>query len=424
MTPTDDLGESPPTIDEPRLLDRLHELAQIGAEPSGGVTRLAYTEADVRGRDLVARWMTEAGLEVRVDPACNLIGSTSGTEAEAAPLVVGSHLDTVANGGRLDGAYGVLAGVEVAAALLKDGPTRHPLSVVAFANEEGAGGADSFDGSRAIVGRPNSLTAVDRAGHTLSQRLDRAGGASSDLPSAAWTNGLAAFVELHIEQGPVLDETGISLGAVTGITGRRNIDVTIEGKANHAGTTPMGMRTDALTAAARAILLVEQLPEATGVRVATTGIVDAYPNVRNVVPGTVTLGVEMRDLHLDPLDAATTELRRRMAELATETDTTITLDEVGAEEPVLTDPVLTDIVTKAAALQGIPCTPLASGAGHDAQVMADLGPIAMIFVPSRDGASHSPREHTDPDDLVAGAKVLLTSISLLDEHLHHTGRQQ
>ncbi|MEZ5407296.1 MAG: M20 family metallo-hydrolase [Acidimicrobiales bacterium] len=412
-----------PGLDGPRLLARLAELAAVGAEPSGGVSRLAYSAADVAGRDLVASWMAAAGLVVEVDAACNLIGrlepppDAGAGPARAKPLVVGSHLDTVVDGGRLDGAYGVVAAVEAVAALTAAGHRwRHPVAVVAFANEEGAGGTDGFDGSRAIAGRPNPLDGTDRHGVSLGRRLDGAGGRSGEQASAAWPGPVAAFLELHIEQGPVLDEAGIPLGVVTGITGRRSLDVVIEGRANHAGTTPMDLRRDALVAAARAILAVEAVAgPGQMVRVATTGTVEVWPDVRNVVPGRARLGVDLRDLDDTALDRAVAHLREVLAGIAAATGTDITVTVDGIQPPAPADEGLMAVLEESAGERGLAHTRLASGAGHDAQVMAALGPMAMLFVPSRHGVSHSPREHTDAAHLVAGAEVLALALARLDQ---------
>ena len=411
----------PPTLNDSRLLYRLNELASIGSVPGGGVTRLAYSAEDVAARDRVGEWMTEAGLTVEVDPACNLIGSAPGTAAESqlslSPIVSGSHLDTVINGGRLDGAYGVVAAIEVAAALR--GHHQHPLTVVAFANEEGVGGAESFDGSRAIVGRPGPLDAVDRSGRSLAQRLDSAGGCSAKLGQARWRRRLAAFFELHIEQGPILDQANSAIGVVTGITGQRKINIDIVGRANHAGTTPMDLRCDALAVAAEAVLIVQGLPKSTGVRVATTGICTTHPNARNVIPSRVHLGAEVRDLDLETIERATTELSARLDALASRSGAAITLSIVDTQPPVPTDAHLLRLLEAAAEHVGSTAVRMPSGAGHDAQIMADLGPTCMLFVPSRDGLSHSPAEYTDPDALVLGAKVLLAAVIRFDQEVSH-----
>lgn len=403
-------------IDASRLLGRLDELGRIGATANGGVTRLAYSAEDVAGRNIVAGWMRTAGLEVELDAAANLIGRTDGT---GPALVLGSHIDTVVDGGRLDGSYGVLAAIEVAAALrAHSSAPRHRIIVVAFANEEGARGSTGFDGSRTVIGRPNPLQGTDRDGRTLAARLAAAGGRPGDLASAAWDPGsVAAYLELHIEQGPVLEAAGVALGVVTGITGRRNIDVTVVGAANHAGTTPMDGRRDALTTAARIVLAVEQLPARGLLRVATTGALEVFPDVRNVVAGRARLGLDLRDLDESRLDAAVVALRVDLAAIATTSGTTITVELAGAEIASPTDERVMAAFDAAAAASGLPALRLVSGAGHDAQVMAELGPIGMLFVPSRRGVSHSPFEHTNPRDLASGAAVFLDAVERLDRSL-------
>lgn len=403
-----------PAIDGARLLARLDELATISATPAPGVTRLAYSPQDVQARDLVAGWMREAGLATEVDPAGNLIGRRPGTAKGAGVLATGSHLDTVVEAGPLDGAYGVVAAVEVAAALQKaDVALRHDLAVIAFSNEEGARGTPGMVGSLAIVGRLRAadLDVADDEGVRLRDRIAAAGGDPDRIADAAWPAGeLAAFVELHIEQGPVLDDAGLRAAVVTAITGRATVDVAIEGAANHAGTTPMGRRADAAVAAARVILAVNELAGPDGVRVATAGHVEVSPNVRNVVAGAATVGVDLRDTDDDRVVAAVARLRADAAEIAEATGTRISVAVRSSVAAVPAAPWLADCVRAAIAELRLPCTELPSGAGHDAQIMGALGPVAMAFVPSIAGISHAPGEATRPDDLVAGADVLCRAL--------------
>ncbi|GAA1752496.1 hydantoinase/carbamoylase family amidase [Luedemannella helvata] len=402
-----------PAVDGARLLARLDELATYSATPAPGVTRLAYSAEDIAARELVAGWMREAGLTPQVDEAGNLLGRRPGGGA-ATVLAIGSHLDTVVDAGPLDGAYGVVAAVEVAAALRAAGvQLRHDLAVIAFSNEEGARGTPGMVGSLALTGqlRPADLDIPDDEGVALRDRIAGAGGDPDRIRAAAWPAGrLAGFIELHVEQGPVLDDAGLRAGVVTAVTGRATVDVTIEGAANHAGTTPMGRRADAAVAAARIVLAVRELAGADGVRVATAGHVELAPNVRNVVPGRATVGVDLRDTDDDRVVAAVARLRAAAARVAGQTGTRI---DVAVRSRVVAAPAapwLAGCVRTAVAELGLPCVDLPSGAGHDAQIMAALGPIAMAFVPSLAGVSHAPGEATRPEDLVAGADVLCRAL--------------
>lgn len=403
-------------VDGRRLLDRLAALARIGGLPGGGVTRLAYSPEDVRARELVAGWMAEAGLQPSVDPAGNLLGRRPGGGARGL-LAIGSHLDSVVEAGPLDGAYGVVAAVEVADALTRAGVRlRHDLVVVAFSNEEGARGTPGMVGSQAIAGllTDADLAAPDAEGVPLGERIAASGGDPGRIAAAAWREPLAAFLELHIEQGPVLDAAPAVVGVVTGVTGRANVDVHVTGVANHAGTTPMRARRDALVAAAELVLAVQRLGRDGHVRVATAGQISAAPGVWNVVPGAATLTVDIRDADDARVDRAIELLREAAAGVAARTGTRIEVRRGPSVPAVPTDPRLAGAVAAAADALGLPRLNLPSGAGHDAQVMARLGPVGMAFVPSVAGVSHSPRERTRPEHLVAGANVLLNALLTAD----------
>lgn len=409
-------------LDGDRLLDRIDQLSRIGADARGGITREAWGDADLEARDLVARWMAAADLHPRVDAAANLIGRSPGRGDRW--LATGSHLDTVVQAGPLDGTYGVLAALEVASSLHDAGyHMDHGLLVAAFANEEGARGTSGMTGSYACVGHSEEAPPdeVDDEGVTVGERIAAAGGDPDRLREARWdADEIDAFLELHIEQGPVLHTNGTSIGVVSAITGRQALDLTITGVANHAGTTPMDLRHDALTAAADVVLAVESLPGPGSVRVATCGHLLVGPNVRNVVPGRVELGIELRDEDPETLAAGT----RRLLEL---------IDAIAARRGVAMDrrlgqmvpPVTSDarIVDAARAVCERAATTwelLPSGAGHDAQVIGRMLPIGMVFVPSIGGISHSPRERTDAHHLVIGAEVLLRTLLELDAVLTST----
>jgi N-carbamoyl-L-amino-acid hydrolase len=405
-------------VDTRRLVARLAELAGYTDTPGAGVTRLAYSARDVAARDLVAGWMVEAGLRPEVDAAGNLIGWRAGHAGLSGILACGSHLDTVLNAGALDGAYGVVAAVEVAAALHAAGVAlRHDLAVVAFSNEEGARGTPGMVGSLAITGQLTAaqLAEPDDEGVPLAERIRAVGGDPDAIASAAWPSGrLAGFLELHIEQGPVLDAAGASIAVVSGITGRATVDLLVTGVANHAGSTPMAARRDAAHAAALLILAVRELTGDAGVRVATTGALVLEPGVRNVVPGRARIGVDLRDLSDARIATALERLRAEATRIGAVTGTVVEVLPRSAVPAVPADSRLAGCVRAAATGYGLAPLELPSGAGHDAQVMAALGPVGMVFTPSIGGISHAPEETTDPDDLATGAQVLCRALLLAD----------
>jgi hydantoinase/carbamoylase family amidase len=403
-------------VDGGRLLDRLDQLASIGSGSGAGITRLAWSPEDREAQSLVGTWATAAGASLHIDPAGNLIAERPGSRGGAEPIVTGSHLDTVIGAGSLDGAYGVVAGIEVLACLAEQGLVLdHPLRVVAFSNEEGVV-APPFTGSRAISGGfvESELSSPGPDGRTLASRLLDAGLDPAAVSRARWSESVTAAIELHIEQGPVLDHAGVGIGAVTGITGQRRGSIRVTGHANHAGTTPMGARHDALVAAAQVVLGVQALATAGPADVATVGRLDTKPGVPNVVPGEVVLSVDVRTLDEAAGDLAIQRLRTHLAEIARATGTTIELDVSPPTRAVLTDPELRSMVIESAERRGLGCMELPSGAGHDAAHLARLGPMAMIFVPSIAGISHNAAETTPPEALVAGVQVLLDVIRRAD----------
>ena len=409
---------SEPRVAGQRLLDRLGRLAAIGADPAGGVTRPAYSPEDVRARELTAGWMAEAGLDVWVDEAGNLFGRLPGSDGFPAALVAGSHLDSVTRGGPLDGPAGVLSALEAAAALRQAGTVlRHDLVVAAFSNEEGARGTPGMVGSKAVAGllTTDDLARPDAEGVVLADRIRQAGGDPERIGGAAWVPGrMAAFLELHIEQGPVLEAGRARIGVVSAITGQVKVTAVITGEPNHAGTTPMSLRRDAATAAARLVLAVETLAADGHVRVATTGVLTIGPGVGNVIPGEATLGIDLRDGDADCIEAAVKLLDEWAADIARRTGTRIDLRPGPVQRPVATDPGLSACVTRAAESLGAPWLAMPSGAGHDAQIIAAIAPVAMVFVPSVGGVSHAPTEATAPDDLIMGADVVLRALLAAD----------
>lgn len=409
---------SGPRIDGERLLARIRRLAAITDGRHGGVTRPAYSPQDAEARNLVARWLSEAGLAVRTDQAGNLFGRLPGSGGRRAALVTGSHLDTVMEAGPLDGTYGVLAAIEAADALRSAGlRLGHDLVVAAFSNEEGARGTPGMTGSKAVAGLITAadLARADDEGVTLAARIAAGGGDPGRLGEAVWDAAdVAAFLELHIEQGPVLEGLRRRIGVVTAITGQAKADITITGQANHAGTTPMCERHDAAVAAAHLVLAVQSLAADGHVQTATTGVVRTGPGVRNIVPGRAVLGVDVRDTEQHRITGALERLADAARAVAQLTGTTVELCPGPVIAPVPADPWLAGCVAAAAGELGVPPHSLHSGAGHDAQIMARLAPTAMIFIPSTGGLSHCPQEASTPDDLVLGADTLLRALIRAD----------
>jgi len=396
-------------IDAARLMHRLDALAQVGAIDGGGCCRLALTDADRQGRDLVVAWMYELGLEVTVDAIGNVCGVQAGRRADAAPVMTGSHIDTVRTGGRYDGNYGVLAGLEVLQTLRETGVrTEHPLAVGVFTNEEGARFAPDMLGSLVYAGGMPLDEALDvRAidGARLGDELQRIGYAGTAVPGALRPH---AFVELHIEQGPVLDTEGATIGAVQDLQGISWQSLTITGQSNHAGTTPMHLRHDAGYAAAAVATFVRELTRRIGPpQVATVGRIELHPNLINVIAARATLTVDLRHTDEAALQRAEAEVADFLRRLAQDEGVTIESRALARFEPVRFDEAVVQRIEDVARRLGHAPRRMTSGAGHDAQMLARVCPAAMIFVPSVRGISHNPAEHTAPEHLVAGADVLL-----------------
>lgn len=391
-----------------RLLQTIDEHARIGAIDGGGVCRIALTDADRQGRDQLVAWMKDLGLDVRVDGIGNIFGTRAG-RTQAAPVMTGSHIDTVATGGRYDGNYGVLAGLEVVRWLNQRGQvTERPLVVAAFTNEEGVRFQPDMMGSLVHAGGlplQQALDTVGTDGTRLGDELQRIGYAG-DLACGAMVPH--AFVELHIEQGPVMEAEGIQIGAVQDLQGISWQEITLAGQSNHAGTTPMRLRRDAGHGAAAIAVFVRELAlRYGGSQVATVGAIDLHPNLVNVIASRARLTVDLRNTDDAVLQRAEHELAQFVATLAAEQRLTVATRQLVRFEPVRFDPRLVRLIEAAANARGHCTRRLTSGAGHDAQMMARVCPSAMIFVPSAGGISHNPREHTDAADLARGANVLL-----------------
>ncbi len=407
-----------PAISSRRLNQTLEELGRFGDSPDG-MQRLAFTPADMAGRDYTMSLMRRAGMEVRIDPGGNIIARREGTDPNLPAIAMGSHIDTVPNGGKYDGALGVMGGIEVVQALSDASVSlRHPVEVLVFTNEEGTRFHRWLFGSRAMAGtlEPGDLTAVDDEGVLMSSRLADIQGNMDRVQRAARQPGeLAAYLELHIEQGPTLHQSGVPIGVVTGITGRWVYEADIVGTPNHAGTTPMSGRHDALVSASRLVLEVQRMASELEVcRVGTAGTIHAYPGAVNVIPGQVKVGFEFRDLDMASLAAADAEIRSLAAGIAVQDGVSIDITRFEATQSAPIGGEMQELVAAAAERAGLAHQRVPSGAGHDAQSMAGITEAAMIFVPSVDGVSHSPGEYSTPEACANGAQVLLELLLLAD----------
>jgi beta-ureidopropionase / N-carbamoyl-L-amino-acid hydrolase len=408
-------------VEQERLWTTLQKLGEFGKNSEGGVSRVGFTEADLAGRSYAMGLMREAGLQVRVDPAGNIFGLRGGSE-KLPLLLFGSHIDSVPHGGNYDGDVGSLGAIEVIRALSEAHlTTRHPLEVVIWTNEEGGRFYSGLVGSSAAAGvlPPDIATRQDENGEKLSDWLTRMGGDASRIAAAKITPGtVSGYLELHIEQGAVLDEAKVPIGVVTGIVGISLRTCTATGFANHAGTTPMNKRKDALAAASKAVLAVrEEIRADTGRQVGTVGWMKIEPGASNVIPGKVTFPVELRDLDTEKVNRIAERIRQRLEGISREENVEITCTEPDFHAPALTAPAFQDAIRASAREAGLGTLDLPSGAGHDAQNAARFAPVGMIFVPSRGGISHSPFEYTAPDQAANGAEVLYRTLLRLDAQL-------
>jgi N-carbamoyl-L-amino-acid hydrolase len=393
-----------PQINRDRLLERLAAFNRIGALPSGGNCRLALSDADRAGRDLLVQWMRELSLTVTIDAIGNIIGVRSGA-ADKRPVMFGSHVDTVATGGRYDGLYGVLAGLEVC---------QRPLALSAFTNEEGSRFPPYAMGSLVYVGGlaladAYAIRGID--GRSVKEELMRIGYLGSAEPG--WLRP-HAYLELHIEQGPILEDEKFTIGAVEGITGLIWSEVTVEGRSGHAGTTPMHLRHDAALTSAEIIALVHRVAQKFGGhQKGTVGRIELYPNLVNVIAERAVLTIDLRNTDQSRLEAAERELTSAFAQLEEGGSVSISTRNLARFEPVAFPLEIVSLVETTARDLGRPSRRLPSGAGHDAQMMARICPSGMIFVPSVGGLSHNVREETRPEDLEAGAAVLMHAVMRL-----------
>ena len=409
-------GQSPSQlrVNGNRLNTHLTELAQFGKTPEGGTQRLAYSEADLQARQYVMKLMRAAGLEVTIDAAGNILGRRPGTDGALKPLMIGSHIDSVPQGGSYDGQVGSIGAIEVTQTLTENNVRlRHPLEVVIFQNEEG-GTIGSIALARGLTEK--DLNLVSNSKKSIREGIRFIGGDPDRLSTIVRKQGdIAAYVELHIEQGGILQNEKIDIGVVEGIVGVYWWDVTVEGFANHAGTTPMNQRRDALLAAAKYIEAVNRIVTSIpGRQVGTVGRIQAFPGAYNVVPGKVATTLGLRDLDAAKVRMIFGRIETEVRQIEAATGTKFEFIQTNASPPALTDQRVQRLIDDSAKQLGLSTKLMPSGAGHDAQEIAHLGPVGMIFVPSRDGISHSPREFSKPEDIINGANVMLHTLLRLD----------
>lgn len=405
-------------VNQNRLENSLMQLAEFGQKPNGEGNRVAFSDGDIEGRDFTMKLMREAGLDVSIDFAGNIIGKKDGKNPRLPTIAFGSHIDMVPDGGNYDGCVGSMASIEVVNTLKENNiVTEHPLELIIFSNEEGG-----VMGSRALVGElpESALEIKNSTGFSMGQGMRRIGGNPDKLTEVIRKKGdLAAFLELHIEQGAILYNEKVDIGVVEGIVGLNWWDVTFKGFANHAGTTPMNSRQDALLAAAKFIIAVNDITRSfEGKQVGTVGRIKASPGAPNVIPGEVVLSLEIRDLSSDKIQEVYRAIEAKGFEIAKASNVEIEFKALSTTgKPALMNSNIQKTIASAVADLNLTHKQMQSGAGHDAQDMAHIVPSGMIFVPSKDGISHSPREYTSPKDMANGANVLLQTILKLDTTL-------
>ncbi|WP_425636249.1 M20 family metallo-hydrolase [Algoriphagus yeomjeoni] len=405
-------------VNQNRLSGLIKELSTYGKNEAGGSDRVAYSPHDIAARKFLIQKLEKLGLEVSVDFSGNIIAKKAGSNPRLKPIIFGSHIDEVPNGGDYDGPVGSMGAIEVMETLLENNiTTLHPLELILFTNEEGG-----VVGSRAIAGQlsPEALLTKSSSGLTQSEGIRAVGGNPDRIMEVKREKGdIAAFLELHIEQGGNLEKNQKQIGVVEGIVAIEWWQFTFKGMANHAGTTPMNMRKDPMLPAAKFILAVnETVKSYEGAQVGTVGKIEAFPGAGNVIPGEVTLNLELRDLSSEKIWKIYAELESKARAFAEESGTELQIvhQEV-ASKPALANPAIQKAIENSASSLGLSTMYLPSGAGHDAQEMARLGPIGMIFIPSKNGVSHSPQEYSSPEAIANGANVLLQTILRIDKEL-------
>ena len=408
--------KSPLQINAERLEAQLQKLSTFGMNSKGGNDRVAFSDYDLAARAYLTEYLTALGLTVEIDAAANLIAKKKGKDQSLPVIAFGSHIDAVPNGGHYDGNVGVMGAIEVVETLIENNiQTQHPLELIIFSNEEGA-----IFGSRALAGKIDQATleVPTASGYTNGAGINRLGGNTAHVLNIKRNpETLHAFLELHIEQGNRLHQKQIDIGVVEGIVGLKWWDVEITGNTNHAGTTPMEDRKDALIAAAQFILAVNEIVSQTqGAQVGTVGRIKAYPGAPNVIPGKVIASLEIRDLDAAKINSLYQQIKKRSEAIAAATQTQFEFKPIDATAaPALTDPRIQEVIRQNADALNYSHITLPSGAGHDAQDMAVLTPTGMIFVPSVNGISHAPEEFSTPEAIAKGATVLLNCILAIDK---------
>jgi len=410
------LSQTTIKVNQHRIEERIFELAKFGKDSIGRGYRVAYTKGDIEGRSWFIGLMKKTGLEVSIDAAGNIIGKRKGKNPSLKPIAFGSHIDMVPDGGNYDGDVGSISALEIIETLNENKIiTQHPLEVIIFSNEEGG-----TIGSMAMAGHltAEGLKQVSQSGLSMAEGTKAIGGNPDSIQNAALKKGdIKAFLELHIEQGGILEKENIQIGVVEGIVGIIHWEVTVNGFANHAGTTPMNMRHDALLAAAKLIVAVNEVVNSyEGRQVGTIGKIAAMPGAYNVIPGKVTMGLELRDLSYEKIWQLFHDIEKRAAAIASSSGTAISfVHQPNESKPALTDKTLQEKIAASAKALGFTYKTMQSGAGHDSQEISKVAPVAMIFVPSIGGISHSPKEFSKPGDIANGANVLLQTILQLDK---------
>ena len=403
-------------VSERRIEERILELAKFGKDSMGRNYRVAFTKGDQEGRAWFTNLMKKVGLQVSIDYAGNIIGIRKGKNPSLKPISFGSHIDMVPDGGNYDGCVGSIGALEIIDVLKENKIiTEHPLEVIIFSNEEGG-----TIGSMAMAGHltEEGLKQKSQSGLTIAEGIKAIGGNPDSIQYSIRKKGdIKAFLELHIEQGGILEKANLQIGVVEGIVGIVHWEVTINGFANHAGTTPMNIRQDALLAAAKLIIAVNEVMNSVpGKQVGTIGKLAALPGAYNVIPGNVTLGLEIRDLSSAKIEELFRAIEKRAAIIASTSGTKITFQRQANEsKPALTEKILQEKIAASAKALGFTYKLMQSGAGHDAQEIAWIAPVGMIFVPSVGGISHSPKEFTKAVDMANGANVLLQTILKMDK---------
>ncbi|MGX1927877.1 allantoate amidohydrolase [Flagellimonas sp. 2504JD4-2] len=405
-------------VNQNRLENHIFDLAKFGIQENGETERVAFSDADIKAREWIIETLKNQGLEVSIDFAGNIVALRNGKKSSLKPISFGSHIDRVPNGGNYDGCVGVMAALEIIETLNENNvKTRHPLEVIIFSNEEGG-----VMGSRAMSGHlgKGALEVVNATGYSMGEGIMRLGGDTTRINEVQRKKGaMAAFLELHIEQGAILEKENLDIGIVEGIVGLKWWDVVFTGFANHAGTTPMNSRQDALLAAAKFIVAVNEITNSfEGAQVGTVGRIKAEPGAPNVIPGKVIASLEIRDLSSAVIEKVYQAIKSKGEEIAAESGVNIEfrpLDTTAA--PALTDVTIQSEIESSSTKLGLTHKYMPSGAGHDAQDMAWIAPTGMIFVPSKGGISHSPKEFTSAEDMANGTNVLLQTILALDKKL-------